>query len=320
MKRALLLLLLLAGALRADEQRGIVLTRQAQSALAAGDAEGALALLEQARVEWPGSAIVASTLGDAHRALGHYPEAISEYERGRRDGCEHHTDFNSGVARNEQAEAALAAAGVPPDVASLPEGSQPGMLTAIRDALGTLVSARKNFLDALDQVDDHAGRESVGALNRRIDALREMEAELKQREQEDKDRQKDQNQDQEQDQDKEQQDPKDKDDAKQGGQDEPKDGQSPQQPRDAQDQDQPRDAQDGQDQPPPDDESQPSGEGEQAPDQGADKDGSPAPQARELSKEEVQQLLDRLEQLEKEGRLLQKDVQRARHRAVEKDW
>jgi hypothetical protein len=298
----LLALPALAGTARADQEAGIVLTRRAQAALAAGDGERALELLAQARVEWPGSPVVANTIADAQRELGRYAEALAEYERGMRDEYAHHALFNRAVTRHRMAETGLGAAGVPADVAALPEGPQPDMLQAIERALPELAAATDDFLEALDRRQDDAARQSVAALNRRTDALRAMQAELRRRQQE-------QEQDDEEDgQDQPQDEPQDQDEQ------DPQQEQDPQdQPQDTQD---PSDQQDQQDQPQDQPQEQPQDQESQEPQPQDEAQASP----RELSPEEVQRLLDRLEQLEQEARAMQKAREAAQRQAVEKDW
>jgi hypothetical protein len=297
-------LALLAGPARADQEAGIVLTRRAQAALADGDGERALELLAQARIEWPGSPVVANTIADAQRELGRYAEALAEYERGMRDEYVHHALFNRAVTRDRMAESGLEQAGVPADVAALPEGPQPDMLAAIGRALPELAAATDDFLDALDHRPGAAARESVAALNRRTDALRAMQDELRRREQE-----QDQDQDQEK-QDQQQQDPQDQEpqDQDQDQDQQPQDQQQDQEQQDQQDQDQQDQDQDQQD--------QPQDEAQQEP---QPQDGAQAT-PRQLSPEEVQQLLDRLERLEQEARTMQKRREAAQRQAVEKDW
>jgi Ca-activated chloride channel family protein len=294
-RSSVLLLALLAGAwlapaARADEQAGLILARRARAALTAGDPEQALELLAQARVEWPGSPLIANTLADAQRELGRYNEALAEYERGMREGYEHHARFNRAVTRHAMAQGTLEQAGVPLEVTGLPEGPQPEMLTAVEQALPELSAARDDFLASLDHSPEPAARESVGALNRRIDRLNEIAEELRRRQEE-------QEQDEQQDE-----------------RDEPED-----EPEDQGQQDQ-----DQQDQDASPDEEQPSEDPaqDQPQDQDAPQDEpQPTPaQPQELSAEQVQQLLDRLESLEKEARALQKLREEARRQPVEKDW
>jgi hypothetical protein len=295
----------LAPAARADQETGIVLTRQAQAALAAGDGERALELLARARVEWPGSPVVANTIADAQRELGRYAEALAEYERGMRDEYAHHALFNRAVTRHRLAESGLAEAAVPADVAALPEGPQPEMLAAIERALPELAAAGEDFLGALDRRPDAAARESVAALNRRADALHAMQAELRRREQEQEPQDDEGQQDQEQ---QDRQDQQDRQEERDGQDEQQQDGQgaSRDEPRQ-----EPQETPQG-------DEQQP----QQDPGDQPEEDGSPEAQAtpRDLSPEEVQQLLDRLERLEKEARAVQKLREAARREPVEKDW
>lgn len=308
-RRATVAWLLLVPLARADEERGLQLVRDAQAAMQAGDHEHAVELLRQARVEWPDAPLVSNTLGDALRELGRYPEAIEEYTRGERDGLEHHAEFNRAVTRHLLAEQTLEKAAVPADVAALPEGPQPEMLTAIEQADQQLDRATDEFLQALQDQPDESARESLEALGRRGEALDAIAEELKKRQEQ---------QDQKQDQDQDQKDQQQKDQQQQDQkQDEQKQDQTNQQ--DQQNQDQPQDQ-------PPDQQQKPD-ESESSQDQPQDEQAPPTPpesqpqgEPRELSPEEVQQLLDRLDQLEKQARELQKAREVARRRPVEKDW
>jgi len=298
--RLLLALLLLAPLASADEDRGILLTRDAQRLIAEGLAEEAVLLLEQARVEWPDSPVVSQTMGDAQLRLGNFAQALTEYERGSQEGYEHRSRFNSAVTLDLMAETRLAAANVPLDPAGLPEGPQPEMLTAINESLPVLDGSLGEFLRALDESSDAtidaSARESIGAVNRRIDDLREMAEELQRRQDE---------QDQEDGGDEEQESDEEQEQDDQEGDGEGDEDQE-QKPGDEEQQDE-------QQQEPEEGE----GDEDSQPQDGAE--GPPA-EPRLLSSEEVQQLLEKLEELEKEGRELRKMREAARRRTVEKDW
>jgi len=299
----LLAVLLLAGATRADEARGLALVRQAQQRLGAGDAEGALELLDEARVELPGSEVVACTRGDALLAAGRPDEAADEYQRALSGPRGHHAHFNRGVARHRAAEQPLVEAGVPPLVDGLPEGPLPQMLQAVERALPGLESAREDFLAALDRHDEPAARESVAALNHRVDALTAIRDELRRRAEQ-------QPQEQPQDQ------PED-------GQDDPQQPPpDPQQEQPPQPSDQPQDGQpDEPPEPPPDSQQEPQQQAESPAEPAGEAQEQPqGEQARQLSPEEVQRLLDTLEQLEDEARERARLRAAARRKPVEKDW
>ena len=311
---ALLLAALLAPAARADESLGIQLVREAQAKMAAGDTQGALDLLEQARTEWTGSPVVACTRGDALLAAGRIDEALSEYDRALSGPEAHHAHFNRAVAEDKAGEEALDQAGVPADVAALPDGPQPEMLQALQAARPRLEAARDDFLSALDLQDEPQARESVGALNRRLDALKQIEDELRKRAEQDKqkdDQKKDDKQDK-QDQ-KDQQDKQDKSQDQQQNQRQQQDQNGKPQDQPPQDQQQPDQKQDQDQQPQPQDQQDQNGPPP------TDQQGQPQP-AHELSEEEVQRLLDKLARLEEEARERQKAREIASRRAVEKDW
>lgn len=303
---ALLLLAALALPARADEARGLALAREARARLLAGEPQAALELLDRARIELPGDARVACTRGDALLAAGRPQEAQAEYERALSGPQSHHAHFNRGVARHGQAEAGLAQAGVPADVAALPEGPQPAMLQAVQAARPALAGARDDFLEALDLRDEPAARESLAALNRRLDALQAIEEELRRREEQ----QRQQDQQQPQPQDRPQDPPEDRQPPPdEGGQPPPQPDAPPpdeQQPPQPDDQAPPQDGPE----PPPQPEAEPSDEPE--PRQGQ--------AARELSEEEVRRLLDRLERLEEEARERARARAASQRRPVEKDW
>ena len=304
---ALLAVLLLAGAARADEARGLALVRQAQQRLGSGDAEGALELLDEARVELPGSEVVACTRGDALLAAGRPDEAADEYQRALSGPRGHHAHFNRGVARHRAAEQPLAETGVPPLVDGLPEGPLPQMLQAVERALPGLEAAREDFLAALDRQDEPAARESVAALNNRVDALMAIRDELRRRaEQQPQEQQQEQPQDQ-----------------PENGQDDPQEPPpDPQQEQPPQPSDQPQDGQPEEpSEPPPDPQQERPQEAEPPPEPAGEAQEQPqGEQARQLSPEEVQRLLDTLEQLEDEARERARLRAAARRKPVEKDW
>ena len=303
---AIALLALLSPPAAADEDRGVQLVREAQAAMAAGEHERAIELLRQARVEWPDAPLVANTLADALREQGDYPAALAEYLRGQEGGLEHHAQFNRAVTRHLLAEQTLEKAGVPADVGALPEGPQPEMLAAIEQAHGQLDRATEDFLASLDSQPGPAARESIEALSRRGEALDAIAEELRRRQQE-------QQQEQQQGQGDQQQDQQQKPDEQEQQQ---QDQQQQQQQSDGEEQqppDQPPEQQDQQQQEP----SESSDQQQQTPPPQA---GEPQSEPRELSPEEVQQLLDRLDQLEQQARELQKAREAGRRRPVEKDW
>ncbi len=302
--------LVVAPVAHADEALGRQLTRRAQQALREGDSELALDLMERARIEWPGSPVVAHTLADARFQQGDYAGALVEYDKGSGGDLAYRAYFNQGVTLDTLAERDLEAKGVPIDPAALPPDAPPGpLIEAINEGLERLETARSRFLESLAERADAAARESVAAINRRMDDLRQMKEELEQRQQEEQE-----NEDDQQDQDQEQQDqPQDQeqqqDPQDEGEQDDRQDQQQQQGDQGQQDQDeQEQDEQQGEDDQQPEDEQQ-----------GQPPQGQPG-EERELTPQEMQKLLDQLEDLEEKARAMQRIRRAQQHQAVEKDW
>lgn len=283
---------------RADETAGIILARQARTALDEGRLDDALELLARARLEWPDSDYVRHGLADTHAAKGDVGAALVEFQKARSGDHAFRARFNSGALMSAATESELSAAGVPLTVSDVPEDADPGpLITAIDEALPKLAGAREEFAESLALQSDRAARESVAALTERMEELLQMRDELQKRQDEQEEQQDgegdEQNEDQEQNPD--EQEPQDQDPQDQG-----------QDQQDPQGQDSPPEEQDGEgkDEPPPEDGAQP-----QAP-----QDVSP------LTAAERKELLDKLEQLEAQALALERE-RRARERvAVEKDW
>ena len=285
----------------ADEAAGRMFARQAQQALANGDPDTAIELIEQARIEWPGAPVIAHTLADARYRQGDYAAAILEYDKGMSGRLAFRAFFNKGVALNALAESGLGSASVPLDPAGIPADVDPGpMIKAIDEGLKTLESSRGQFLDALadhDEVsrsDDAAARESVSAINRRMDDLREMKEELEKRQEE---------------QEQEQQDNEDGDDEQESEEEESGDGEEQQE---GENQDQNNGENESEQQ---------QGEGEQPEEPTDPQQTESVPgQQTQLSPQEMVKLLEQLEELEDRARALQR-IRRAQQRTeVERDW
>lgn len=289
---------------------GLRLLRRALREAGDGQTDVALELLDAARVELPGSPLVAHAKGDLHAAREEWDAALDEYARGARDGYEFRSAFNSGVVQHRRSEATLRADAVQAlgeDIwgdralvpATLPDGPQPGLLKAVEAAIQRHRGARLSFLRALDERFDDAARESVAALNERLDELQAMRDELLERQQDqdgedeqegedgepDDEQQQDENEDEQEQQDDEQQ------DGDQGQDDEPQDQQQPEQDE----------GEDEQDAPPPNE-----GQGEVAP--------------ANLTPQQMSELLDKLEELEEVALKLQRIQRENERRGVEKDW
>ena len=295
------------------ERRGLALARQARAALLAGDATGAEKLLEQARVEWPGSPLLAALSGDVmvaseawSRALADYGDAVTADD----DALTRHALFNRAVTASTSAEAALAEAGVPLDPAGLPEqGAPPGLIPALEAGIPAVRRARDDFLAANDLAPGDAARRSIAALNRRLDDLEQMLDELRQREEDEGDEQGDEQGDEGEQGDQQDGEQGQDGDRRQGDDGQPDDG-GQDEPEDQQD---PPDEEQGEDQPSPE-QQQPDGQDPEAPPEQAPGDLT------DLTPEEMQRLIEQLENLERRARELQKARQERNRRAPEKDW
>ncbi len=314
---AMAVFLLTPGA-RADEALGRKLTRGAQQALRDGDPELALDLIQRARVEWPGAPVVAHTLADAQYRSGDYASALREYDKGSSGELAFRAFFNQGVTLNAMAEGGLSESGVPLDPAGIPPEVEPApLIEAIDAGLQQLGGARGRFLDALRESSDlgaseaTSARESIAALNRRMDDLREMKEELERRQQEQQE-----NEDQESDEQQESEDgEQDEDGEGDPSEQEPgEDGQE--EPQDSEDQEQDGEQDPQQNEPQPDNE-----EGDASQEPTEPQDVQPVDgQQTQLSPQEMAKLLEQLEQLEEQARAMQRARRAARREALEKDW
>ncbi len=287
-----------SASLHADVERGRALARQARKQLLDGRPQLALETLEQARVDWPGSPLVANLMADALAAADRPTDALVEYEKGMQDDYVHHALFNRAVAGHTATERMLTEAGVPADPQGLPEDAASGqMLEVIEQGIEMLDTVRHDFVSALDLQYDAPTGESIAAVNRRIADLEEM-AELLRQQQEEQ-------QDQEQQEENEDEQSQDGDDQQQDQQQD--DQQDEQQDEEEQEQEQEQQ----QDQSSEDQESQPQD------DEGGEQD---EPQPASLSPEQMQRLLDQLEELEQRALQLQKAKQWREREKAERDW
>lgn len=278
-------------------RRGLLLLRQARLARDAGDLEGAKDLMEQARVEWPGSPYVAHDLGDVHLRAGDAAAARHEYTRGGREGFEFRSLFQSAAANIVAAEAVLSQASVPADEGALPDGPlPPGMGPAIQEALPLLVQARRDFCRALALADDEAARESVLALTRRIDELRRMLA------RDESDEESEPQEDGE---------PNEDENSQQGEED----------PSESEEQQDGEGENEGESQAGEEQEPQPADPAEQEGESAPPEDGEPMEfEAENLTDQQLADLLEQLEDIEKKALEVQRALRRSAHQAVEKDW
>lgn len=280
-------LALLAGVIHADEDLGRVKLRQAQRAADAGRPEEALRLVREAQVDLPDAAVVQQVAGDIHLSLEDGGSAREAYTLGLKEPYQFRGHFNRGVSSHLQAEQSLSSASVPLSVDALPQVADPAMIQAIEEALPLLTESKFDFLHALDVQDRpregaSQARESIAALNRRMDLLEEMLEELK--EQEPPPEEGDQNQDE---------------------------GETPSPQEPSPGDSDPSDESSSPDEPSP-------GTEEQSDSSSAE--GQPQGVPRELTAEEVQQLLDQLEALEDQAEQFARMRQMQEHQTPEKDW
>lgn len=303
----------------ADDQRGLVLARQARRALLAGDLRGAAKKLEQARVEWPGEPLLETLQGDlevaeqqwgaAHAAYGASLEAVEAGTAPSAQGPRRrHALFNRGVSAVTDAEAALAAAGVPLDPQAIPEDAQaPQLVEAIEANLPKLQGARDDFVAANDSAADAATRQSIAALNERIDDLEQMLADLR----EQQENEEDEGEDGEEGDPSEDSEPQEGDDQsgdeQQPPQDQPPEGDESQEPEEEQEQEEPQDADPSED------------EEQEQPDE-SESQPTPGEQPQAMSNEQMQRILDKLEELEERAREIQKFRAAYERKAPVKDW
>ncbi|GJM22847.1 MAG: hypothetical protein DHS20C15_27620 [Planctomycetota bacterium] len=317
-----LIVLFVAPILRADQDSGLKLLHQARAAARAGDDARALELIEAARIEWPGSPLVAHEFADRLLDDGAFDAALVEYSKGSGAPYAFRAAFNKGVARHREAETALTEAGVPADPQGLSDDADPApLIAAIDAATPQLQSARRDFLEALAEHSDERARDSVAALTQRLDELAEMRERLEEQQQEN-------DQEQNEDSDDQQQDSNDQDDQddqeQQDDQQDPNDQQNPDDQQQNQDQQNPegddpeddqQDEPEGQEEPPPEEE-----EGGEQDEQQPPPEPEPEQEQRRLTPQQLQELLATLDKLEEEAQRLEAQRRAANRRSVEKDW
>ncbi len=190
-----------------------------------------------------------------------------------------------------------------PEISAKPgpaQGQAPGP-EPLGEARKSYLAARERFVERLRaQWNDADTRADVELVQRRLKRLDEIEKQRKQEQQKQQNKQDSKN-------DKQQQDKQDPDKPKDDPKD--KDKQDPQQQPEPQDQDK----QDPQKPEPqkPEDQTKP---GEEPKPQPKDE------QQKQLSKEELTRLLDKLQQLEEQAAKLRAQIHKARRVAVKKDW
>jgi hypothetical protein len=253
---------------------------------------------------------VAHTLGDVRYRQGDFPGAMAEYDKGSAEPHAFRAFFNQGVVLNERSEKGLAEAAVPLDPAGIPADVVPGpMIAAIEKALPGLEASRGRFLEALSRESDGDARESVAALNKRMDDLREMKEELERIQEE-------QNEDQEGEDEQEGEDGEEEGDPSEEG-DESEEGEGEGENDDSEPQEDPQDRQQEGENPDSQESDEQPAEDEPTPSEPADPQ---AAEPRSLSPEDVSKLLEQLEALEAKAMALERARRAARRQSVEKDW
>ncbi len=197
-------------------------------------------------------------------------------------------------------------AGAPPPPAPAPgtpgaRGAEPPDPLAL--ARAAYVEAREQFIERLRldwrDADSQANTELIQRRLRELDAIEKQREEQKQ-EQQEKEQQ-------------EKQDQQDQQDQKQDSSDKPEDGKDDPEPE------QPKEQEPGEDQPP----EEPKPEEAPQPDEEPEDEEQPRPapeDEKQMSKEEMTQLLDRLQRIEEIQKELQEKLKRMRRVPVKKDW
>lgn len=281
----------------------IALAHRARDEADAGDTEKAIATLKQARVAWPDSPQLAHMIADLYDASGRPEEALRWYGIAAPLGEAFRAHYHAGQISHALAEAALDEAGVPVDVAALPDQPDPELMAAIRTGIDALGVAREHFLDALLERSDARASESVSAITERIDELQEMLDELEQQQEE---------QEGEGEGDSPDDAPDDSGDEGEDGEgDQDQQGQPDEQPGEDEDDSDDRPEEEGDD-PPPDD--QESNENE-----GPPPSGEPMTE-QFLTSEQMQRLEDKLEEMAELAARLDALARQREREAGERDW
>lgn len=251
--------------------------------------------------------------GVVHAGASEREPAAAAFQRTRADGAGElrlAAMYNLGSLALEQAEEWFKklpeVSGKP--AAAQPQGQPPGP-DALQEAKQGYLAARERFVERLRaQWNDADTRADVELVQRRLKRLEEIEKQRKEEQQKQQQKQDSKNDKPQQDK----QDPKDKQDPdkpKDDPKDKDKEKQDPQQQPDPKD----KDKQDPQKPEPPKPEDKPQ-QGDQPPPQPKDE------QQKQLSKEELTRLLDKLQQLEEQAAKLRAQIHKARRVAVKKDW
>jgi hypothetical protein len=254
------------------------------------------------------------------------PEAENDFQAARAvandRGLRHDAIYDLGHLALEEGEEIRATipeisgkpAAMPPPVPPVPQspgGAPVEPPDPLQTARAAYLKAREHFVERLkSDWRDEDTRANVELCSRRLDELDRIEKkreEEKKKQEDQKKKEQDQNQDKKDEQQKKQdgeKDPKSKDE-KGDSKDEPK-PQDPK-PEDADKDKKPEEQK-------PDDKKEP-----EKPDEKKDA-GKPDPKDAQMSREEMTQLLDRLQQLEEEAKKIQAQLRAARRGKVKKDW
>ncbi len=270
-------------------EEALELAYRARDEEAAGNPELARALLKQARISWPELPQLTHALADLYDRDGRPTEALDWYVDAAALGEPFRAHYTSGQIRYELAEAALAEADIPADADAFPTQPEDAQVAAINEGMEALARARDDFLDGLLERGDPRASESVAAISKRLDELQEM---LDKIEPEENPEDEQQDGDDESDEDQDQNEPDDNEDGDENGDEN-------QQPPEGED--------------PPED-----GDQDQQP-QGPPPQTEPITK-QDLSPEQIQRLVDKLEELQERAAMLDRQARRREREPGERDW
>lgn len=230
-------------------------------------------------------------------------------------GLRHDAMYDLGVLALEEGEEAHAQIpeikgqppAPPPPVPPQPGGAEPP--DPLKTARAAYLKARERFVERLrSDWRDVDTQKNVELCLKRLRELDEIEKQREEQKQKQEQQQKDKEKQDREKQDSSKQDPQQKQD------------QPDQQKQDPQQQDQPKPDEQKPEQKPEDKQPEPDKQDQAKPDEKKQPAQPPEAQEQPMSREEMTQLLDRLQQLEEEARKIQAQLKAARRGRVKKDW